>query len=192
MSRLTDSPAWQTLLKHHQQIANTHMRDLFAGDPQRFERFSVRSVETAKAIMAKAGDRLMLPVDAVAAEKFEAEAACQIVDVNKVPLGWRVLDIGPRSIEQFGEVLKTAKLVVWNGPLSVFEFPKFAEGTFAIAKLLANTSATTVIGGGDSASAVKKAGVAGKMTHVSTGGGASLEFLEGRILPGGAALNDNK
>ncbi len=149
------------------------------------------SVETAKAIMAKAGDRLMLPVDAVAAAKFDAEAASQVVDVDKVPAGWRVLDIGPKSIARFGELLKTAKLVVWNGPLGVFEFPKFAEGTFAIARLLATTGATTVIGGGDSASAVKTAGVAKQMTHVSTGGGASLEFLEGRVLPGVAALNDS-
>ena len=148
------------------------------------------SVETAKAIMAKAGDRLLLPVDALVADKFEAEASSQIVDVDKVPAGWRVMDIGPRSVELFGDVLKKAKLVVWNGPMGVFEFPKFAEGTFAIARLLATTGATTVIGGGDSASAVKKAGVAGQMTHVSTGGGASLELLEGRILPGVAALND--
>ena len=149
-------------------------------------------VETAKAIMAKAGNRLMLPVDAVAGDKFDADAASQVVDVDKVPAGWRVLDIGPKSIAEFGEVLKTAKLVVWNGPVGVFEFPKFAEGTFAIARLLATTGATTVIGGGDSASAVKKAGVAKQMTHVSTGGGASLEFLEGRVLPGVAELNDRK
>ena len=148
------------------------------------------SVATAKAIMAKAGDRLMLPVDAVAADKFDAAAASQVVDLDKVPAGWRVLDIGPRSIAQFGEVLKRAKLVVWNGPMGVFEFSRFAEGTFAIARLLASTGATTVIGGGDSASAVKKAGVAKQMTHVSTGGGASLEYLEGRLLPGVAALKD--
>src|SRR5512136_708921 len=149
-----------------------------------------KAVETAKAIMAKAGDKLMLPVDAVVGDKFDAEANSQVVDVDKVPAGWRVLDIGPKSIAAFGEVLKRAKLVVWNGPMGVFEFPKFAEGTFAIAKLLAATGATTVIGGGDSASAVKKAGVAKQMTHVSTGGGASLEFLEGKVLPGVAALND--
>jgi len=150
------------------------------------------SVATAKAIMAKAGDRLMLPVDAVAADKFDAAATSQVVEVDQVPAGWRVLDIGPKSIAQFGEVLKRAKLVVWNGPMGVFEFPAFAEGTFALARLLATTGATTVIGGGDSASAVKKAGVAKKMTHVSTGGGASLEFLEGRVLPGVAALNDKQ
>jgi len=150
------------------------------------------SLETAKAILAKAADRLLMPVDAVVGDKFDAEAASQIVDVGNVPAGWRVMDIGPRSIALFGDVLQTAKLVVWNGPMGVFEFPKFAEGTFAVARLLATTGATTVIGGGDSASAVKKAGVAGKMTHVSTGGGASLELLEGRVLPGVAALNDKK
>lgn len=148
------------------------------------------SLETAKAIMEKAGDRLMLPVDAVVADRFDAEAESQVVDVDSIPAGWRMLDIGPKSIARFGEVLKGAKLVVWNGPMGVFEFPRFAEGTFAIAKLLATTGAITVIGGGDSASAVKKAGVAKQMTHVSTGGGASLEFLEGRVLPGVAALND--
>ncbi len=148
------------------------------------------SLDLAKEIMAKAGDKLVLPVDAVVADKFDADANTQIVDVDKVPAGWRVLDIGPKSVEKFGEILKTAKLVVWNGPMGVFEFPKFAEGTFAIARLLAELDAITVIGGGDSASAVKKAGVAKKMTHVSTGGGASLEFLEGKVLPGVAALND--
>ncbi len=150
------------------------------------------SVETAEAIVADAGDRLLLPVDAIVADKFDAEAASQVVDIDKVPAGWRVMDIGPKSIALFGDALKTAKLVVWNGPMGVFEVPKFAEGTFTIARLLATTGATTVIGGGDSASAVKKAGVAGKMTHVSTGGGASLELLEGRVLPGVAALNDKK
>jgi phosphoglycerate kinase len=148
------------------------------------------SIETAKAIMAKAGAKLLLPVDAVVADKFDAEANSQVVDVDKVPAGWRVMDIGPQSVVKYGEVLKAARLVVWNGPMGVFEMPKFAEGTFAIARLLAESGATTVIGGGDSASAVKKAGVAKKMTHVSTGGGASLEFLEGKLLPGVAVLND--
>lgn len=148
------------------------------------------SVESAKSIMAKASDKLLLPVDAVVADKFEAEAQSQVVDVGKVPAGWRIMDIGPKSVEAFKAALNGAKLIVWNGPMGVFEMPKFAEGTFAIAKLLADSGATTVIGGGDSASAVKKAGVADKMTHVSTGGGASLEFLEGKELPGVAALQD--
>ncbi|HET6846027.1 MAG TPA: phosphoglycerate kinase [Anaerolineales bacterium] len=148
------------------------------------------SVETAKAIMAKAGDRLVLPVDAVIADKFEAEANSKVVDVNAVPAGWRIMDIGPKTIALFKTTLQGAKLIVWNGPVGVFEMPKFAEGTFAIARMLAESGATTVIGGGDSASAVKKAGVAKQMTHVSTGGGASLEYLEGKELPGVAALMD--
>ncbi|MGE5073861.1 MAG: phosphoglycerate kinase [Anaerolineae bacterium] len=146
------------------------------------------SVEVAKTILAKAGDKLMLPVDAVVADKFEADANSKVVDVDKVPAGWRMMDIGPKTIEAYKAALKGAKLIVWNGPVGVFEMPKFAEGTFAIAKMLADSGATTVIGGGDSASAVKKAGVAKQMTHVSTGGGASLEFLEGKELPGVAAL----
>lgn len=148
------------------------------------------SIETAKKIIASAGDKLLLPVDAVIADKFDADANTQVVDVDKIPTGWRVMDIGPKSVAKFSEALRGAKLIVWNGPLGVFEMPKFAEGTFAIAKVLANSGAITVIGGGDSASAVKKAGVAKQMTHVSTGGGASLEFLEGKVLPGVAALND--
>ena len=146
------------------------------------------SVETAKAILAKSGNRIVLPVDAVIADKFEAEANSKIVDVDKIPAGWRMMDVGPKTLELYKETLKGAKLIVWNGPVGVFEMPKFAEGTFALAKLLAESGATTVIGGGDSASAVKKAGVAKQMTHVSTGGGASLEFLEGKELPGVAAL----
>jgi phosphoglycerate kinase len=148
------------------------------------------SIETAKAIMAKSGDTLILPVDAVIADKFEAEANTQIVDVGAIPAGWRMLDVGPKTIELYRNALNDAKLIVWNGPVGVFEMPKFAGGTFALAKLLAESKATTVIGGGDSASAVKKAGVAKQMTHVSTGGGASLEFLEGKELPGVAALMD--
>ncbi|HEX6271240.1 MAG TPA: phosphoglycerate kinase [Anaerolineales bacterium] len=148
------------------------------------------SIETAKSILEKSGDKLLLPVDAVIADKFEAEANTQVVDVDKIPAGWRMMDIGPNSVEAFKEALRGAKLIVWNGPMGVFEMPKFAEGTFAIAKILAESGATTVIGGGDSASAVKKAGVAKQMDHVSTGGGASLEFLEGKELPGVAALMD--
>jgi len=148
------------------------------------------SIETAKSIMDKSGDKLLLPVDALIADKFEAEATTQVVDVDKIPPGWRMMDIGPKSIEAFEAALRDAKLIVWNGPMGVFEMPKFAEGTFAIARMLAGSGATTVIGGGDSASAVKKAGVAKQMTHVSTGGGASLEFLEGKELPGVAALMD--
>ncbi len=148
------------------------------------------SLDTAKVIMAKSGDKLILPVDAVIADKFDAEANSQVVDVDKIPAGWRMLDVGPKTLELYKRALDGAKLIVWNGPVGVFEMPKFAEGTFALARMLAESGATTVIGGGDSASAVKKAGVAKQMTHVSTGGGASLEFLEGKELPGVAALMD--
>jgi phosphoglycerate kinase len=146
------------------------------------------SIETAKAILEKHSKKLILPVDAVIGDKFDAEANAQTVDVDKIPAGWRMLDVGPKTLELYKAELSGAKLIVWNGPVGVFEMPKFAEGTFALARLLAESKAVTVIGGGDSASAVKKAGVAKQMTHVSTGGGASLEFLEGKELPGVAAL----
>jgi phosphoglycerate kinase len=146
------------------------------------------SIDTAKAILAKSGQAIVLPVDAVIADKFDAEANSKVVDVDKIPAGWRMMDVGPKTLALYKETLKGAKLIVWNGPVGVFEMPKFAEGTFALAKLLAESGAITVIGGGDSASAVKKAGVAKQMTFVSTGGGASLEFLEGKELPGVAAL----
>jgi phosphoglycerate kinase len=148
------------------------------------------SLEVAKDILENSRDRLILPVDAVIADKFEAEANSQVIDVDKIPAGWRMMDVGPKTLELYKQVLTGAKLIVWNGPVGVFEMPKFAEGTFALARMLAESGATTVIGGGDSASAVKKAGVAKQMTHVSTGGGASLEFLEGKELPGVAALMD--
>lgn len=147
-------------------------------------------VELAKDLLQRAGKKLMLPVDVVIADAFAADAQHQTVPVDKVLPGWRILDIGPRSVEAFDAVLRKAKTVVWNGPMGVFEFPAFAAGTVAIAKCLAETDATTIIGGGDSAAAVEQAGVADKMTHISTGGGASLEFLEGRVLPGVAALQD--
>jgi phosphoglycerate kinase len=148
------------------------------------------SIETARSLLSKHSDKLILPVDAVIADKFDAEANTQVVDVDKIPAGWRMMDVGPKTLDLYKKELAGAKLIVWNGPVGVFEMPKFAEGTFALARLLAESGATTVIGGGDSASAVKKAGVAKQMTHVSTGGGASLEFLEGKELPGVAALND--
>jgi phosphoglycerate kinase len=148
------------------------------------------SIDTAKTLLGKLGNKLVLPVDAVIADKFDAEANTQTVDVDKIPAGWRMLDVGPKTLELYKTSLKGVKLVVWNGPVGVFEMTKFAEGTFALARILAESGAITVIGGGDSASAVKKAGVAKQMTHVSTGGGASLEFLEGKELPGVAALLD--
>lgn len=150
------------------------------------------AIDTAKSILEKAGDKLILPVDAVIADKFEENATSQVVDVDKIPAGWRILDVGPKTLELYKQAVDGAKLIVWNGPVGVFEMPKFAEGTFALARQLAESGATTVIGGGDSASAVKKAGVAKQMTHVSTGGGASLEYLEGKELPGVVALMDKE
>jgi phosphoglycerate kinase len=150
-------------------------------------------VDLAKAILAKAaaqGVRFLLPVDVVIADAFAADAARQVVPVTAVPPAWRILDIGPETVALFAKEIKSARTIIWNGPLGVFEFPRFAEGTVAIAKALAGTSATTIIGGGDSAAAVEQAGVASKMSHISTGGGASLEFLEGKTLPGVAALLD--
>ncbi len=148
------------------------------------------SVDTARELIKRGGSKLMLPVDAVIADKFANDAQRKVVKVDAVPAGWRILDIGPETIALFEEALRPAKTVVWNGPMGVFEFPVFAKGTFALAETLAHLQATTIIGGGDSAAAVEQAGLADKMTHISTGGGASLEFLEGKVLPGVAALND--
>jgi phosphoglycerate kinase len=147
-------------------------------------------VATAKSLLDDAGSQLVLPVDVVVADAFDNEAKAKTVAPNEVSAGWRILDIGPKTVQTFESALGAAKTVVWNGPMGVFEMPNFAKGTFAVAETLAKLDATTIIGGGDSASAVKQAGVASKMSHVSTGGGASLEFLEGKTLPGVAALAD--
>ena len=148
------------------------------------------SLPLAREIVSKAGKRLVLPEDVVVADAFEAQARAKTVSVDEVPAGWRILDIGPKTVELFGERLASAKTVVWNGPMGVFEFPRFAQGTVAIAQKLAQIEAMTIIGGGDTAAAVRQAGLAEKMSHISTGGGASLEFLEGTALPGVAALED--
>jgi phosphoglycerate kinase len=149
------------------------------------------ALDTARELLQSAGDKLMLPVDCVVADRFDADAESRDVPVNEVPDGWRILDIGPATVTRFSDRLMVAKTVVWNGPMGVFEFPRFAGGTFAIARVLAGLSgATTIVGGGDSAAAVEQSGLADKMSHISTGGGASLEFLEGKELPGVAALLD--
>jgi len=149
------------------------------------------AVDTAKKLLDDHGDKLILPVDCVVASEFKAEAESKVVPVDEVPADWMILDIGPATVAHFANRLAAAKTVVWNGPMGVFEFPRFAEGTFAIAKALAELKgATTVVGGGDSAAAVEQSGLAGKISHISTGGGASLEFLEGKTLPGVAALDD--
>ena len=145
---------------------------------------------TARDLLARSGDRLLLPVDAVVADEFADDAAVMTVGVQDVPAGWRILDIGPQTVARFAAALAGARTVVWNGPMGVFEFPNFAAGTVALARVLAGLDATTIVGGGDSAAAIQQAGLAGKMTHISTGGGASLEMLEGKVLPGLAALDD--
>lgn len=148
------------------------------------------SVQLAAELMTKSADKLSLPVDAVVADAFAAEANKRIIPADAVEMGWRVLDIGPKTIELFTSKIRGAGTVVWNGPMGVFEFGPFAKGTFAVAQALADSGATTIIGGGDSAAAVEQSGLADRITHISTGGGASLEFLEGKELPGIAALDD--
>ena len=149
-------------------------------------------LDYAREMLAKAaanGKKLLLPVDNVAADKFAADAATQVVG-DDIPAGWMALDIGPKTVELYSDAIRSAKTVVWNGPMGCFEMAPFAAGTFGVCKAVAESGATSVIGGGDSVSAVNRSGLADKMTHISTGGGASLEYLEGKELPGVAALND--
>ena len=136
------------------------------------------------------GVKLLLPVDNVCGKEFNNDTEQMVCESGKIPEGWEGLDIGPKTVELFSKEIKAAKTVVWNGPMGVFEMPNFAKGTLAIATAMAESDATTIIGGGDSAAAVTQMGLADKMSHISTGGGASLEFLEGKTLPGVAALND--
>ncbi len=150
-------------------------------------------IDLAKTLLEKAkakGVKLLLPVDNKVAKEFSNEAEYIEVSSEEIPDGYMGMDIGSKTIEKFKEVLKDAKTVVWNGPLGVFEFNKFAQGTNEVAKILGNLDAITIIGGGDSAAAIEKMGLADKMTHISTGGGASLEFLEGKTLPGIACLQN--
>ena len=147
-------------------------------------------IELAKEIMEKAGDKLVLPVDNVCAKEFNNDAPSEVVE-GDIPDGYMALDIGPKSVELFEDTLKDAKTVVWNGPMGVFEMSNFAKGTLEVGKFLGPLSdATTIVGGGDSTAAVQQLGVADKLTHISTGGGASLEYLEGKTLPGIAAVSD--
>lgn len=150
-------------------------------------------VELAGQLLAKAKEKnvqLVLPLDNVAADSFSADANTIVCDSQNIPDGWQGLDIGPATIAEYTKIIKDAKTIIWNGPMGVFEFEKFARGTNAVAQAMAESGAVTIIGGGDSAAAVEQMGFADKMTHISTGGGASLEFLEGIVLPGIACLAD--
>jgi len=148
------------------------------------------SLDVAANLLERGGDKLVLPVDVVLADAFAEDAQAHVADVGDVEPGWRILDIGPKTVELFADRVRDAKTVVWNGPMGVFEMAPFAEGTFAVARALAASEATSIVGGGDSAAAIAQAGLTDKITHVSTGGGASLQFLEGAELPGIAALDD--
>ena len=150
-------------------------------------------LDVAKSLIEKIdfSDTVLLPVDHVVGQDFDPETESQIVGKGCIPDGWQGLDIGPETVSAFGEQIAAAKTVVWNGPLGVYEFEKFAQGTIAVAKQIADSEAVSIIGGGDCVAAIQQAGVADRMTHISTGGGASLEFLEGKPLPGIVALTDN-
>ena len=148
------------------------------------------AIATAQELLKEGGSKLRLPVDVVLGDKFDAEAAMKTMPVGPIPDGWRILDVGPETVKAYSKVISSAGMVVWNGPMGVFEFPKFATGTYAIAKAVAESKAVSIIGGGDSVAAVQQSGLAEKITHISTGGGASLEMLEGLELPGVAALQD--
>ena len=147
-------------------------------------------LDTAKDLLSRAEGKIILPVDMVLANAFDADAEMRMAALGDVPAGWRMLDVGPLTVEQFSDVIMSAGTVVWNGPMGVFEFPRFAEGTFGVARAVANSDAISIIGGGDSVSAINQSGLSDKITHISTGGGASLEMLEGLELPGLAVLNN--
>lgn len=150
-------------------------------------------LELARTLIKQAADRgvsLLMPVDMIVADKFAADAATKTVSIEEIPDGWMALDIGPKSAELFRQAVESSKTVIWNGPMGVFEMDAFAKGTMAVAEAMAACPGITIIGGGDSVAAVEKAGVAEKMTHISTGGGASLEFMEGKELPGVTVLQD--
>ncbi len=148
------------------------------------------SIVLAQELLKEGGQKLRLPIDVVLGDKFEAGADTKTMAVGPIAQGWRILDIGPETVKAYGKVISGAGMVVWNGPMGVFEFPHFAEGTYGIARAVAASKAISIVGGGDSVAAIQQSGLADKITHISTGGGASLEMLEGLELPGVAALQD--
>ena len=148
------------------------------------------ALDTARQLLKSGNTHLRLPVDVVIADRYDAEAEMKVMPMGPVPDGWRILDIGPATVVNFGKTIGKAGTIVWNGPMGVFEFPRFADGTIGVAKAVASSKAVSIVGGGDSVSAINQAGLADRITHISTGGGASLEMLEGITLPGLAALQD--
>jgi len=148
------------------------------------------ALDTARELLKEGTTHLRLPVDVVIADRYEEAAEYKVMEMGNIPDGWRILDIGPETVASFAKVLHGAGTVVWNGPMGVFEFPNFAGGTFGVAKAVAQSGAVSIVGGGDSVSAINQSGLSDKITHISTGGGASLEMLEGLVLPGVAALQD--
>lgn len=171
--------AYTFMAAHGEEVGNSLLEE-------DYKDYALKMEEKAKA----KGVNLLIPEDTVVADDFSNDANRKVVGRGEIPAGWEGLDIGPKTAEMFANAVKDAKTVVWNGPMGCFEMPNFADGTVAVAKALAETDATTIIGGGDSAAAVNILGFGDKMTHISTGGGASLEFLEGKELPGVAAAND--
>lgn len=169
-------------------MANTFFRAMGYGTGDSL--VEEEAIGIARELLDRGKTRLVLPVDVVVADAFAADAQTRVVAPDQIDSGWRVMDVGPKTIVTFESALGGARTVFWNGPLGVFEMPAFARGTNDMAQVLACLQATTVVGGGDSAAAVRQSGLAERFTHVSTGGGASLEFLEGRVLPGVAALSD--
>jgi phosphoglycerate kinase len=169
-------------------MANTFFKA--EGYPMADSLVEAEALDTAREILHGGSKKLRLPVDIVLADKFEDGAAQQTMPTGPVPDGWRVMDIGPETVKVYAAALSGAGTVVWNGPMGVFEMPNFAKGTFGVAEAVANCGAVTIIGGGDSVAAINAAGLSGKITHISTGGGASLEMLEGLTLPGVACLQD--
>lgn len=148
------------------------------------------SLEIAKDILKGTGKKLVLPIDVVISDEFSAAANSKTIPISDIPDNWRIMDLGPLSLNKFGKIIGDSKTIVWNGPMGVFEFPAFAKGTFSMAKIVAESNAVTIVGGGDSAAALKESGLSDKITHISTGGGASLKMLEGSPLPGLEALDD--
>jgi phosphoglycerate kinase len=148
------------------------------------------ALDTAKELLQSGSSQLRLPVDVVIADKAESDATIKVMPMGPVPDGWKILDVGPETVASYAKVVKDAKTVVWNGPMGMFEVPEFSKGTFGVAQAVAASSAVSIIGGGDSVAAINKSGLETKITHISTGGGASLEMLEGLTLPGVAALQD--